>query len=509
MQKTKKKKIKSLLFCFIFILMTFFNMMQVTKVQSFNILEKKYTSPKNSDNSDNIFNLINSGSLTSQKQRILHNILEPNNLKINLGGFSTNLYLQWQDFQYICDYWSAMAPGWIDSRYQYKWLKGNGIKLSGTFFPMASNSPLEFYYNESFRSTRFAQMNSDLGDVTWIDFLSRITLGDEVPASSFNWCSFFSPSDQWPSDVIKYNQTYHDETGFWMKGLDVMNRSESFCFQNWIENRTATAMNLCYDWFKNKNSNWEVGWNTMAWPGLEPLLIKSDWRISGCYDTRFRDIYSQLRYYDVNFPNDKLIGLSWGNPYWEGGKDLVGDDLESNFWAGYFAGADELIQFHYNWLNWDELSIKTWERLKKLYHTARSMPIWNASPTILELSDERGLPKPEAAGLVEYDVTTQLILNNTNFDLSKYRVIVIRDQMNIWDGIVEKLNQFVRTGGSIILVGRSLGWLNEYGEQRNNLFEFEQAGGGYNIAYEEYYSPFTLSFNGTNQLDFEESPRNL
>ncbi|MHA1720014.1 MAG: hypothetical protein ACTSWX_00270 [Promethearchaeota archaeon] len=72
----------------------------------------------------------------------------------------------------------------------------------------------------------------------------------------------FSPTDQWPSDVLKDNQTYHDETGFWMKGIDVMNRTESFHFQNWIENRTASAMNICYDWFKTKNPNWEVGWNT-------------------------------------------------------------------------------------------------------------------------------------------------------------------------------------------------------------------------------------------------------
>ncbi|MHA1720015.1 MAG: hypothetical protein ACTSWX_00275 [Promethearchaeota archaeon] len=153
-------------------------------------MEKTYNTPKNSNSSYNLVDLINSGSTNSQKQQILHNILDPYNLKVDLGGFSTNLYLQWQDFQYICDYWSAMAPGWVDSRYQYKWLKGNGIKLSGTFFPFAA-SPLEFYYNETFRSTRFIQMNSDLEDVSWIDFLGRITLGDEVPASSYSWCSFF------------------------------------------------------------------------------------------------------------------------------------------------------------------------------------------------------------------------------------------------------------------------------------------------------------------------------
>ena len=327
--------------------------------------------------------------------------------------------------------------------------------------------------------------------------MDSVILGDEEPASgAYDWFSF--GSNDWPLHLTKYNSTYHSETGFWFKSIFEMNRTELFWFHEWICNRTASAMNLIYDFVKSINPSREVVWSTIPWIGNEPGLWKSDRVYAQSFSSVPMHAYSTIRFYKTYAPNTPVEAGLFGYPYLLGGY-FSADDLEKCFWLSYFAGADMISFFNQGWENIAQNGeAQYYDYISNFYEEGRHLRPLDCSPPVLVIGAERGLATTEAAGLTSWDITNQRLVTSGSVNLTDYDLVVLEDQVFLWENLVDKINEYVANGGNLVLLGSNGGSLeNEFGQLRQNLLEYES----FDVTYQTYHDEERLYLDIPNMFD--------
>ena len=107
------------------------------------------------------------------------------------------------------------------------------------------NNPLDIYYNETFRKIAMGHINFSRGlpignkesppDIALIDaeYIWGITLGDEEPA----WRRYCEVSSSLSPEIVKYNETYRTEKGYFIKKRYEMNRYEYWVLSEWVNEK--------------------------------------------------------------------------------------------------------------------------------------------------------------------------------------------------------------------------------------------------------------------------------
>ncbi|MFW9930551.1 MAG: hypothetical protein ACFFD1_14270, partial [Candidatus Thorarchaeota archaeon] len=368
------------------------------------------------------------------------------------------LRYNWQDVLGGTSDYEISYPNNFTSTWKASWLPDHGIRLSVKTFG-DKYSPLDLYYNESYRNEKITAGIQVITDVPWINKVSEIILGDEAPATLYKWNNI--PYSYSANDLL-YNETFFNETGFYFRYDYSSNKTQQWIFDNWLSNRTMTAMNDVYYAFKQVFPNKSVGWNTIPWPGYEPTLLKGDFIYGGYYTDNIKKYYSEIR-------NAKLSGLNV--PVWS---IINGDDVptpdnpffqsmadqERFFWTAYFAGGDKVAWFNAGnnqiWTDFgDQHTFDLYQFHSELDKLANNLPVVSPNPLVLEIDSVRGADVGPCFGFREYDSTTQIRASKADFDLNKYDLIIIENQNGLMDTLSEKLSNYVNSGGNIILKGAS------------------------------------------------------
>lgn len=197
-------------------------------------------------------------------------------VQTGFGGFAQGLTHSWKDLVGNGTTLGVYCPGGNSYDYQFRYLKERGYNISFVVEPFDNeHNPLDIVYNATFWDELKDNVDQQF-NFTWVDLVSSVVLSDEAPASSYHWMSF--DEEEWSADVVKWNDTYHSETGNWFKRRSEMTSTEFWVFQDWMGNRTATAFNMLYDYVKQERPDIEAGWSLLGDIGLAPDLIKTDWR---------------------------------------------------------------------------------------------------------------------------------------------------------------------------------------------------------------------------------------
>lgn len=380
---------------------------------------------------------------------------------------------------------------------QPEWLYNHGLNLSVKI--AVGFNPLEFCYNSSYRDQIIAESLQTLSSIPYINLVSTIHLGDEAPATLYNWQSLPSAFNN-PIYSI-YNASMHAETGIWMRTSYDANSTQNWIAHNWISNKTMWSMNAVYDGVKQVYPNKLVGWDTMdSSTGFEPTLLKSDFLAGGYYTNDFRNFYSQIRFAKLLGPNKSIDSVIMGST--DPVLAIPQTQQQQFFWTAYFAGGtgvtffDEGNNMIYNSVgNTKELA--NYQFHNNLNKLADTLPVLNPKPLILSINTLRGGFVGTVPGFREFDATTQFQAQLPNFSLNQYKIIVLQNQYQLTDQLTNKLTNYVNTGGNLILKGdlQAIGTtVNASGQPRTSFLPLEI---GSSIKEKTFNDPEILNFQSS------------
>jgi len=182
-----------------------------------------------------------------------------------------------------------------------------------------------------------------------------VTLSEGEPGYSFR---YFNTLEGWR----KYNDTYHSETGFWLREGDLP-AGESLVFNNWISEKWSLVFNHLYDYIKIRWPHILVFQSAEQWPGAPPVWIggidvsdvkadafMGDLYYNEAYDNPFW-LYEFVRQHKTSIPNKDYHIWLWGEEAWARGGLAGGFEyIRRNAWVAYLAGADAI-----GWFNWHNI----------------------------------------------------------------------------------------------------------------------------------------------------------
>lgn len=360
----------------------------------------------------------------------------------------------WQDVLGGCSDYGISYPDPSSKSFKPMWLSDHGLRLSMQIFGEAVN-PFDIFYNETYRQVIISNCLENFNSIEWHDLVEELIIGDEAPATLFEWFAF--SGEKWPERITKYNNTIFTETGIYMRP-SYDNLTESWIFENWLTNRTMSAMNYLYEGLKFAYPDINISWGTMPWPGYELTLLKSDSINGGYYTNDFRKFYAMIRHACLINPELPVISV------------IMGDDDPNNplgmpltvqkqfFWTAYFAGGSKVSWFdagsnkHWTTIG-DDLDFSRYQFHCELNRLANTLPVIDVTPLVLDIGAIRGSDVLPAVGFREFDSATQIQVMRKDFSLNQYKVVVLDDQFLMCDAVTQKLTDFIKEGGNIILKG--------------------------------------------------------
>jgi hypothetical protein len=126
----------------------------------------------------------------------------------------------------------------------------------------------DIYYNatllrllEQYIDWEFSYLNPDK---VW-----GVTLSEEEPGWSFRYFDT-------PEAYRKYNDTFHSETGLWLKADWLRyerTRYEEIVFNNWMSEKWSWVFNHIYDYIKDKWPHMVVYQFVVPWPAAVPVWM--------------------------------------------------------------------------------------------------------------------------------------------------------------------------------------------------------------------------------------------
>lgn len=438
-------------------------------------------------------------------------------VKTGCGAKGEELILRWRElagnisFLHVSLYQEEYLP-------KLYWLYRQGVEflVSVDWRPepvsssMENPNPLDFYYDEAFRNQVYDHL-SQVFSMFPEGLASGILLGDEEPYGAYQWFYFGTAGMEWPDEISKYNGTYHAETGFWFKDLPKMNPMERKTWQEWMEERNAFAYNSMYSYLKTLYPEKSViiavmeNYNL----GFDPSLISTDERSGyAFYSKDPRQIYSGIRYAKTTYPDMPVDTTLWGSPrfgFYEG-CSYSKLDFKRMAYAAYIAGADRISWFTYgddergrmlqNWQRTDQTGRDAFDAINEINRELMALPVFNCSPKVLEISEYDTAGESKGIGLLEWDNTNQIRASKAGFDLSKYCLVIVKDQPSLISDFVTKLNQYVEDGGNLVLLGSTGSSLTDpFGQPRPRLM-IENG----DIDYQHSYDSMTFTLMGDNPL---------
>ena len=375
----------------------------------------------------------------------------------SFGGYW--IRYNWQDVVGGSTNYEILYPNHPGNLVKVQWLYDHGINISIKVLGGQYN-PLDLYYNSTYRQEIINQGIQSLQTYSYINDVSTIEIGDEAPATLYGWNTLPAAADT--PIYSKYNSTLHTETGIWMRTDYVNNLTESWIFENWLDNKTMTAMNSIYYGLKQVFPNKQIVWSTIPWPGFEPTLLKSDAVGGGYYTNDFRTFYSEIRAAKLANPNVPVYSVITGS------SDVPLNIQEQFFWTAYFAGGAGVFWGNAgNNLIWNSIGntadLTNYEFHNNLDKLAASLPVLNPKPQVLQINEVRGSVLTPVVGFRQYDVSTELLAGSSGFSLNQYKMVVINNQYRLIDSFTSKLTNYFNSGGNILIKG----WLQPFGNPNN------------------------------------------
>ena len=208
--------------------------------------------------------------------------------------------------------------------------------------------------------------------------------------------------------------------------------------------------------------------------------------------------YSAIRFYKTYAPDIPVeVGL-FGYPYLLGGY-FSPDDLEKCFWLSYFAGADMISFFNQGWENIAQnTEAQYYDYIANFYEEGRHLRTLDCNPPVLVIGAEQGIATTKAHGLTSWDISNQRLVISGSVNLTDYGLVVIEDQVFLWEKLVDQLNAYVANGGNLVLLGSNGGSLeNETGQLRQNFLEYET----FDVTYQTYQDGERLFLDIPNAFD--------
>jgi hypothetical protein len=345
-------------------------------------------------------------------------------------------------------------------------LAQNGFKISMVISQLRSAIPIEnahaidLYYNHSLLKYVYRTIDQifevDPGEGLGLnpERIYQITLGDEE-----------SPPPEWHPSVLRHNESFHEETGYWIK-LEGPNATSYELIRHWVAEKSVWVYNQLYNYAKNKwphlivNQAWL---NDKVYPGLLSDSWSGGGYLTGGSNNPFA-LYFTSRFSKTHSPNTRVSAVNWGTQSWpiEWGDFLGGfEPMRIAAWTTYLSGADAIIWFDlhpylgWGWQRNDTLGKRLYLYTQRLASELNKLPPLKSQPRVLvvqPVGDVELFFAAESFLLTEFDTTFEEFLAKTDMNLKKYDLIIFGDQ-GFHNETVGKLNDYVRSGGNLALIG--------------------------------------------------------
>lgn len=377
-------------------------------------------------------------------------------------------------------YWTFNGQGTPQDNLDMQMLYETGVKTIlivhwwGEWWGVNITNPIDIYYNSTVQSYLDDAIDFNL-DVFNPDYVWGVTLSDEQYISA-----------QLSPEIAKYNDTYRAETGYWMKPYDERNTTESFAYNEWLNERSVWVYNYVASYIRSWAPNAKIVQYILMPPtwGLNDKTcaayeIDGDIFAVDCFYSNEVPLllYESVRRYKTSLPGKTLHFDIWGT-IWdfinEAGdglqyKEGSYEQIRRETWLSYLSGVDVLGWFDwapqnndsFNWA-WghqreDEMGKKIWMYIDNLAGQLSNLPAVEPWPEVLVVGDghQTGAAMLNVAELglfTEYDLVNQRCFATTDVDLSHYSIVLLTDGW-YYDETVDKLNSFVSNGGNLIFLG--------------------------------------------------------
>ena len=380
-------------------------------------------------------------------------------------------------------YWTFNGHGSSGDAVMAQALAEAGVKVIQIIHWWGENitNPIDIFYNSTVQSYLRHEIDFNMFAFN-PDHFWGIVIGDEEPG----WRRYTDIGDTLSPEIAIYNDTYHSETGYWLKPYSQLNLTETFVFTEWLNEKSVWAYNFIHDYVKSKAPNvnviqymimppnWGIGEETCA-----AYELKGEVNAMDCFyafDNPWL-LYESIRRYKASMPNKQLQFDIWGT-IWDfvnvGGDDLtynVGsyEQIRRETWLAYLSGVDVL-----GWFDWapqyndssdwawgqqreDEMGIRNWMYVDNLAGQLTNLPVMNSQPEVLVIGSgyQTGEPILNVADIglfSEYDLVNQRCFATTDVNMSQYSLVLLTDGWH-YDLTVEKINEFVADGGNVIFMG--------------------------------------------------------
>ena len=382
-----------------------------------------------------------------------------------------------------------------------------------------NTSVVDFYYNSTLMELLEEEIDWSLNfldlDKTW-----AITLSEEGPGAAYRHF--------WKIEKFeKYNSTYHSETGFWLKPRYTLNKTESIVLDEWLNQKNNWFNNYLYDYIKGKNPDIQVFQFIFLYPGAIPVWggggelsgLRADGHLGDLYyyDVYLNPfwLYEYIRLYKTTYPDTPYHIYLWGEEPWTVAGLAGGfEHARRNAWITYLGGADAIAWFNWHYeLEWmwgreDALGKRMIAYTTKLNAELEKLPVFKSKPDVLVIRDQ---PISVQLGLCselglfnEWDTISQKALIAEQPDLSQYKLIVASEDVYLSE-TVETLNQYVRDGGNLVLLG-GFGWEQENYYYNGSRTRFLNEVG---ITQQHIWGDILIEIDESNLLDLSLSYEHL
>ena len=419
---------------------------------------------------------------------------------------NTTVFVSSGDFQHSpweADSIMALAESGVKVNFRVDWWARlwNGEVAWNT-------SVVDLYYN----STLLALLE---GELDWIfSFLDMeriwaVTLSEEGPGASYR--HFWTPEK-----LSRYNETYHSETGYWLREQYGMNKTEEIAVESWLTAKNTWLFNHLYDYVKGRWPHLEVFQFIFLFPGAPPVWVGGS-PLSGLKaeahmgDLYFYDVYENplwlyeyIRQFKTTYPDQEYHIWLWGEEPWPGFSGGF-EHNRRNAWIAYLAGADGI-----GWFNWHYEHGWIWDRddptgkrmiayTNTLNDELEELPVFTPRPQVLVIRDNMMSYQlgfcSELGVFSEWDAVSQMELVSQDIDLSAYELVVSTEDAYL-DDVVERMNSYVREGGNLLLLG-GFGWEQENYYHNGTRAEFLIERG---VEQEHIWGDVAFNVSGGNPL---------
>jgi len=337
-------------------------------------------------------------------------------------------------------------------------------------------SVADFYYNATLLGLLEEYIDQDLSrldpEKVW-----AVTLSEEEPGYSLLHLDT-------PQGRRRHNESYHSETGLYLRDEAPLGE-EKLVYDAWVSEKWTWLFNHLHDHVKERWPHVRVFQFVGPWPAAPPVWtagidvtgVKADGYVGDLYYYEAYDnplwLYEFVRQHKASTPGREYHLFLWGEEPWpEGGLAGGFEHIRRNAWVAYLAGVDAV-----GWFNWHYELGNMWERddalgkrlfayTNRLNRELSKLPPMNPEPRVLVIRDQMmsfqiGL-SCDTGLFNEWDAVNQRTLASEEMNLSQYKLIIANED-RYSDAVVEKLNEYVRAGGNLVLLG-GFGW------ERGNLY---------------------------------------